>query len=413
MPSDATPNIEDTTTGLRGSPSPGDARQRVRELIHLNAFISVTNEDGDGTVVAVKDLIDVRGVVTTAGGRILPAEPAAQDAAVVRNLRRHRCVVVGKTNLHPWGYGATSENADYGDVRNPHDSTRVAGGSSGGSAVAVATGMSAWAIGTDTGGSIRIPASLCGVVGFKPTFGALSTEGVLPLAPSLDTVGPLAPDVASAAQAFEAMSGRSPAVDAVGVDWRELALAVPAGWVEGLDAETGDAWKSVASALPEIVFPERVPPARAALTVLHAEAAAVHREWIDAYGERYPPDVLEKLRQGLSITKGEYRDALEACRRFREEVEEAMSGWDAVLLPATACIAPRLGRTANVTEPLTRFTRPFNASGQPVVVIPVPGCRPPVGIQIVGHVDQDAALLRVAAAVERAWNSGSHALRRC
>ena len=394
-------------TASIGNPDCEEARQRAQELAHLNAFISMTDEAGDGTVVAVKDMIDVRGTVTTGGARILPAEPAAEDAAVVRNLRARGCMVIGKTNLHAWAFGATSENPDFGDVRNPRDEARVAGGSSGGSAVAVATGMCAWAIGTDTGGSNRTPASLCGVVGFKPTFGALSTEGVLPLAPSLDTVGPIAPDVATAAQAFEAMSGRALTLDAGAADVRELALAVPAGWVQGLDDETRRVWGTVASGLPEIDFPARARGAEPALTVLYAEAGAVHRQWIDRYSDRYPPDVLAKLRDGLSVTEGEYRDALDACRRFREDVEEAMSGWDAVLLPATACVAPLLGQTANVTEPLTRFTRPFNASGQPVIVVPAPGSRLPVGVQIVGHADRDAALVRVAAAVEHAWKSES------
>ncbi|TMF64655.1 MAG: amidase [Chloroflexi bacterium] len=168
-----------------------DARARIRERSDLNAFISVSDERGDGTVVAVKDLIDVKGMVTTAGGVILPAEPATDDAPVITRIRHAGCVVVGKANLHEFAYGVTSVNPHYGPVRNPYDSSRVAGGSSGGSAVAVAAGMCDWAVGSDTGGSIRIPASFCGVAGFKPEFGSIEIAGVIPLAHSLDTLGPL------------------------------------------------------------------------------------------------------------------------------------------------------------------------------------------------------------------------------
>src|SRR4029077_11908344 len=183
------------------------ARQRILERADLNAFISVSSEEGSGTVVAVKDLVDVAGMVTTGGGVILPREPATADAPVVKRLRTEGCVVVGKTNLHEWAFGVTSTNPHYGAGRNPHDLDRVAGGSSGGSAVAVAAGMCDWAIGTDTGGSIRIPASLCGVVGFKPALGSIDTNGGIPLAHSLDTLGPLAADIASTARAYSMMSG--------------------------------------------------------------------------------------------------------------------------------------------------------------------------------------------------------------
>ncbi len=185
----------------------GEARKRIEEQADLHAFISISSEDGVGTVVAVKDLVDVAGMVTTAGSIILPNEPAEHDAPAVSRIRREGCVIVGKTNLHEFAFGVTSNNPHYGAVRNPHDPTRVAGGSSGGSAVAVAAGMCDWAIGSDTGGSIRVPASLCGVVGFKPVLGTIDIAGVIPLAWSLDTLGPMAPDVKTVARAFSMMSG--------------------------------------------------------------------------------------------------------------------------------------------------------------------------------------------------------------
>src|SRR3989441_9747698 len=204
-----------------------DARARIRERSDLNAFISVSDERGDGTVVAVKDLIDVKGMITTAGGVILPAEPATDDAPVIKRIRKAGCVVVGKANLHEFAYGVTSVNPHFGTVRNPHDPSRVAGGSSGGSAVAVAAGMCDWAIGSDTGGSIRIPGSLCGVAGFKPVFGSIEIEDVIPLSPSLDTLGPIAPDIASTARAYTAMSGEAISLDGL----TRPRLAAPAGWV--------------------------------------------------------------------------------------------------------------------------------------------------------------------------------------
>src|SRR6266567_8695578 len=183
------------------------ARDGIRLWPHLNAFISVSEEDGEGLVVAVKDLVDVRGMVTTAGGIILPDVPAAEDAPVVRRIRAAGCVFVGKTNLHEFAYGVTNINPHYGNALNPHDPTRVSGGSSGGSAVAVATGQCDWAIGSDTGGSIRIPGSLCGVAGFKPAFGSIDISGVIPLSKSLDTLGPIAPNIAAVARAYTMMSG--------------------------------------------------------------------------------------------------------------------------------------------------------------------------------------------------------------
>src|SRR6059058_6197174 len=207
------------------------ARARIRERSELNAFISVSDEQGAGDAVAVKDLVDVQGMVTTAGGVILPDVPASEDAPVIKRLRQSGCAIVGKANLHEFAYGVTSINPHYGTVRNPHDTGRVAGGSSGGSAVAVAAGMCDWAVGSDTGGSIRIPASFCGVAGFKPEFGSIEVAGVIPLAHTLDTLGPLAPDIASTARAYSMMSGEAISLDGIG----RPRLAVPAGWVFGLD----------------------------------------------------------------------------------------------------------------------------------------------------------------------------------
>jgi aspartyl-tRNA(Asn)/glutamyl-tRNA(Gln) amidotransferase subunit A len=384
--------------------NPTEARERISRLAHLNAVISLTDETGTGEVVAVKDLIDVRGVPTTGGGAILPLNPAPADAVVIARLRGHGCLMIGKTNMHEWAYGVTSENRFYGNVLNPRDTSRVAGGSSGGSAVAAATGMCEWAIGTDTGGSIRIPAALCGVCGIKPSFGLIPTGGVLPLSRTLDTLGPIAPDLATAVHGLELMSGLHDLLPKEPPPASSLRLAVPANWVVDLDEETARAWRIVSAGLPEIPFPERDRMSEASLGIMLPEASAVHQRWLESCPERYgDPDVLDRLRQGLLIPAADYLSALEDRERLRAEVEAAMHGWDAVLLPACAKVAPLVGEVST-REPLTRFTRAFNVTGQPVVCLPGPTSGLPVGIQVVGSFGDEAGVIRTAAALAKSWD---------
>jgi Asp-tRNA(Asn)/Glu-tRNA(Gln) amidotransferase A subunit family amidase len=374
-----------------------EARRRIEERSDLNAFISISEEEGNGTVVAVKDLVDVASMVTTAGGVILPNIPAPKDAPVVERIRRAGCVIVGKTNLHEFAYGVTSANPHYGTVRNPHDPGRVAGGSSGGSAVAVAAGMCDWAIGTDTGGSIRIPASLCGVTGFKPALGSIDMAGVIPLSRSLDTLGPMAPDVSRAAHAFEMMSGEEVRFDRLD----RPRLGIPAGWVADLDPPTAAAWRVVSAGLPEVQFVEREPLFRVGLSILLVEAAAYHRRWVSQSPEKYGADVLHHLQRGLAILAVDFADAQLELARLREEAERAMDGIEALVLPATAIVAPPVEAGNEVREPLARFTRPFNATGQPVVALPAPVTGLPVGIQVAGR--DNAGTLRAAMWLEREW----------
>ena len=375
------------------------ARKRIHENEALSAFISLSTEQNSGTVIAVKDLVDVAGMVTTGGGIILPNTPAIDDAPVVKRLRQEGCVVVGKTNLHEFAYGVTSVNPHYGAVRNPHDPRMVAGGSSGGSAVAVATGMCDWAIGTDTGGSVRIPASLCGVVGFKPALGSIDTTGVIPLSRSLDTLGPLAPDVAGAARAFSMMSGEAVPTEP-GAAPR---LGVPAGWVSGLDAPTNEAWRRVSDGVPEVDFLDRERLYRVGLTVLLVEAALYHRRWATECPEKYGADVIGHIRRGLAILAVDFDEALVAMSELRREAVQAMGGIDALILPATAIVAPLVEAGMEVREPLSRFTRPFNTTGQPVVTLPAPVQGLPVGIQVVGHTNSGA--IAAALWLERKWQS--------
>ncbi|HEY4913681.1 MAG TPA: amidase [Candidatus Dormibacteraeota bacterium] len=376
-----------------------EARLRIEARADLRAFISISSEDAAGIVVAVKDLVDVAGMVTTAGGIILPNVPAERDAPVIERIRGEGCVIAGKTNLHEFAFGVTSANIHYGTVRNPHDPSRVAGGSSGGSAVAVAAGMCDWAIGSDTGGSIRIPASLCGVVGFKPSLGTIDLTGVIPLSWSLDTLGPMAPDVASAARAFSLMSG-----EAVNVDHLERPrLAVPAGWVGELDEPTERAWRLVSNGLPEIHFADRDRLFRNGLTILLVEAATYHRRWAGEFPQKYGADVLGHIRRGLGTLAVDFEEALRERPGLQQAAERAMDGFDALLLPATAIVAPPVDAGTEVREPLSRFTRPFNTTGQPVVTLPAPVRGLPVGIQVVGRTNVDT--LRTALWLEREWQN--------
>jgi aspartyl-tRNA(Asn)/glutamyl-tRNA(Gln) amidotransferase subunit A len=378
-----------------------EARTRIHAGSDLNAFISLSGEQGSGPVVAVKDLIDVAGMVTTAGGIILPDTPAKADAPVVQRLRSQGCVMVGKTNLHEFAFGVTNVNPHYGAARNPRDPARITGGSSGGSAAAVGAGMCDWAIGSDTGGSIRIPASLCGVVGFKPAFGSINIDGVIPLSWTLDTLGPLAPDVTTAARAYSMMSGEPVSLD----DLKPPRLAVPAGWISGLDESTSKAWALVSKGLPEIEFVEHDRLFKTGLTILLVEAATFHRQWVTECPEKYGADVLAHLQRGMGILAVDFEEAMRDRPRLEEAAVHAMQGIDALLLPATAMVAPLLDAGDEVREPLSRFTRPFNVTHQPVAVLPAPTGGLPVGIQVVGRTN--AETLRAARWLEREWGSAT------
>jgi len=365
--------------------------------VELNAFISMSEETGSGDRVAIKDLVDVRGMVTTAGGIILPNVPATDDAPVIERLRRFGCVMVGKANLHEFAYGVTSVNPHYGAVLNPHDTSRVAGGSSGGSAAAVAAGLCDWSVGSDTGGSIRIPSSLCGVAGFKPRFGSIDVGGVIPLSRSLDTLGPIAPDIRTVARAYTMMSGEDVSLE----DLVKPRFAVPTGWVRDLDQQTAAAWQSVSVGIPEIDFGDRETLHQTGLTILLYEAAQFHRKWATETPEKYGADVLRLIRLGFDVTEPDYRHALAARAELAAELMRKMDGVDALVLPATAIVAPPIDAGHEVREPLSRFTRPFNTTHQPVAVLPAPVDGLPVGIQVAGTTN--GGTLRAAAWLERSW----------
>ncbi|MCU1570164.1 MAG: Asp-tRNAAsn/Glu-tRNAGln amidotransferase subunit and related amidase [Naasia sp.] len=381
-----------------------DTRRRARELASYNGFISLNEQAESGELVAVKDNIDVQGMVTTAGGRHLPARAADKDAPIIASLRAAGAQVIGKANMHEYAFGVTNDNVHFGAARNPHDPTRVPGGSSGGSAVVASLGLCDWAIGSDTGGSIRIPAGLCGVVGMKPTTGLLSIEGIFPLAESLDVPGPMARDVRTTAHALGVLAGGDRFDPGTPEDWSPH-LAVPSGWEDGLDGQTQKVWDRVSEGLPRIEFPGWKTLEDAFQPILFAEATSYHLDWLRDAPDLYSDDVRKTLELGFKVTGAGYLWGLRQRARWAEAVERALGSYDAVILPNTMITAPLIGEP-HVREKLLRYTRPFNLTGQPVVTIPGPSDSLPVGIQVVGRIGEDAALLRVAAALEARWGAG-------
>ena len=356
-----------------------------------------------GVPLAVKDLIDVAGTPTRAGSRVFSNAPAATaDAFAVARLRAAGAAVVGKTALHEVAFGTTGINEYEGTPLNPSDRTRICGGSSSGSAAAVAEGSAAIALGTDTGGSVRIPAALCGVVGFKPSFGCLSTVGVLPLATSLDHVGVLAADVASTVAAFAAItstaSRRHTPLRSVGLD--ALALASASRPVaEAIER----ALKSLNGIrIQEISLPDSDLVMATSTTILFSEAAAQHQERFRLQPDRYGVDVQQRLSRGGEFSSASYQMALAAAKDLTAVIVGLLGEVDVIIGPTVPIVAPRLVDAvgdARLPGVLVEHTRLANVTGLPCVSLPVPSEGLPVGLQILGL--HDESVLSVAAQLER------------
>ncbi len=364
----------------------------------LNAFLAVPGEAPAGIPLAVKDLFDTAGLVTTYGSAIFRDHLPRRTATAVAQLEEAGYGVVGKTNLHEFAYGVTSENEHYGDVRNPLDPTRIPGGSSGGSAAALAARLADAALGTDSGGSIRIPAACCGVVGFKPTHGLVSTEGVYPLAPSFDHAGPMARTVEVCAALMGPLAGLDVTpvpLDELkaGVAWTSLAEPLVRARVDEAAARFPRA-RPVAFPLPEGVTP-----------VFMREVADVHRELYRDQAERYGQGFRTKMERCLAVTDEEYERGLAARRRYEEESLDALAPFELLLAPTLPFVAPLAGQAEDELRwSVIRLTFPFNALGWPVLALP---CGPaenglPASISIVGRPGEDALVLGAGLALERA-----------
>ncbi len=404
----------------------------------LNAFITVIplekknipppngNAPLYGIPVAVKDLYDTKGIRTTAGSKFFADNFPQEDAFVVQKIRNAGAQIIGKTNTHEIALGVTNNNPHFGACRNPWDITRTPGGSSGGSAVAVATGMALAALGTDTGGSIRIPASLCGVVGLKPTYGRVSLRGILPLSWNLDHAGPLTRKVEDAALMLQVMSGydeldptslKTLPGDYIshlgdGVSGRNIALAV-GSYIDESAAEVLEAVRKAARILEgqgaiitEINMDFLREAALANGIMTQADGAAFHRERLKEHPDWFGADVRLRLETGAAFSSSEYSLArhtqVEITRRFELLFDE----YDALILPTTPIPAPVLeGENAiERARQLTRFTAPFNLSGLPALSIPCGFTTEglPIGLQIVSRAWNEAGVLRTGYTFQQA-----------
>jgi aspartyl-tRNA(Asn)/glutamyl-tRNA(Gln) amidotransferase subunit A len=400
------PAVKDTTRGQSPGRGPSGrvsealaaARERGREL---NAFITVREEAAgdDGVPFGVKDLFDTAGLRTTYGSAIFRDHVPTETAEAVARLEAAGHVVVGKTNLHEFAYGITSENPHFGDVRNPLDPTRTPGGSSGGSAAALAAGLCDLALGSDSGGSIRIPAACCGVVGFKPTFGLVSTAGVFPLAPSFDHAGPMARTVTACAQAMETLADL-PTVPPASLD----AVSTGVAWLELADPLVRERVQQAAGFFPDR-RPVDVPFPSAASAVFRREVADVHRDLFAEHPDAYGANVRTKVEQCLRVTDAEYENALRERETYRERCLAAVEGVDVLVVPTLAFVAPPVGiPELDLRVDMIRFTFPFNVLGWPALALP---CGPaedglPASVQLVGRPGSDALVLAAGLALEAA-----------
>ena len=430
----STSRIERHDAALRAFITP-TVERALSEAEHADALFRRGVDRGplQGVPVALKDLFDVAGVPTTAGSILFAENIAAHDSAVASRLRAAGAVIVGKANLHEWAFGVTNQNPHYGEAANPWDVSRIPGGSSGGSAIAVATGMCAISPGSDTGGSIRIPAALCGVVGLKPTYGRVSLAGAVPLAWSLDHAGPLARTVVDAAAALTILAGydaadpgsvEAPVDDYVtGLDGgvRGLRVLVPTThFFDDIDPEVMRAVRSAVSVLADggAVIEERALPHTELLratqrAVIAVEAATFHRERMAANAAAFGADVLERLRAGTTITAVEHAQARRDQSRIRRAWSDILRTYDVIATPTTPIAAPpREGQDAVAAAArLTANTSPFNLTGLPAISIPCgfTASGLPIGLQLAAGPWREAVLLRAARAYEHAteWH-GRH-----
>ena len=370
-----------------------------------------------GVPIAIKDLFATRGLRTTAGSRILRDWVPSRDAALVTRLRAAGAVIFGKTNLHEFAYGVTNANPWWGIARNPRDVRRSPGGSSGGSAIAVVAGLCAAALGSDTGGSIRIPASLCGCVGLKPTYGLLPLDGAVPLGWSLDHAGPLTRTIEDAGILLDALSGGRAWTQAQRLTTRGLRVGIlHNAIVQPLQPGVSRQVERAAAALRrhglrvrDVRLPEMAWTVATQLVTLRAEASAAHARWIRARPRAYGPDVRIRLQLGALVSGADYVLAQRMRAKIKDGVRRLFDDIDILLLPTTPITAPVVGertvRWRTGEEPvdgaLVRLTAPFNLTGVPALSVPygeVGGL--PVGLQLVGRWNDEARLLAVGRLIE-------------
>jgi aspartyl-tRNA(Asn)/glutamyl-tRNA(Gln) amidotransferase subunit A len=382
-----------------------------------------------GIPIAIKDIIYVKGVRCTAGSKILLENVAEYDAIVTKKLKEAGAVIVGTTNLHEFASGVTSVNPHFGPVRNPWDKARIAGGSSGGSAAAVSASLVPIALGTDTSGSIRIPAALCGTVGLKPTYGTVSRIGVIPLASSFDTVGPIGRSVFDCWITLKEITGHE-SYDITTVEFsvkgleerareKTYSVGIPVNMLK--DVEEGvlkvfEGFKkrldNLGFKLKEFELPEVEKLNSVWETIRRAEASAFHAGWLRNFAEMYGKDVREKLELGMKIYAIDYINAQNIRPHLRNVYLASIEGLDFIAMPTTLVPAPKIGeesivvgeKNLSVYDALSHNTRLFNALGFPAISIPcgLSGGLP-VGAQLVGKPYEDTVLLEASSIYEERY----------
>jgi aspartyl-tRNA(Asn)/glutamyl-tRNA(Gln) amidotransferase subunit A len=416
-----------------------DSLKRIEtDNARLNAFIRITADEArrqareadrelanghdrgplHGVPISIKDLLDMRGLPTTAASRVREGHVAQRDATVIAHLRQAGAVFVGKTNLHEFAFGTTSEDSAFGPVRNPHDPSRSPGGSSGGSAASVATGMALATIGTDTGGSVRIPAAACGIVGLKPSFGEVSVDGVVPLSRTFDHVGPLARTVADACLVYHALLGDVAAPLPAPRPVTGLRLAVPRAYfcdlldndVRARFEEALERLRSAGARVSDIEISHAADIAPVYLHISLADAAAYHAITLETMPERYTAAVRLRLEMGRYLMGEDYVRALAGREVLRREVDAALAQHDALVLPTLPIVAPPIGAASvqvgetkqPVRNMMLRLTQLFNVTGHPAISMPAGQNADglPCAVQLVGLRGQTDALLKVALACE-------------
>jgi aspartyl-tRNA(Asn)/glutamyl-tRNA(Gln) amidotransferase subunit A len=386
-----------------------------------------------GVPYALKDLYDTAGLRTTGGSRILADRVPGRDATVTQRLTRAGAILLGKLNMVEFAYGPEGLNPHYGHARNPWDGGvhRMAGGSSSGSGVAVAAGLAPGSLGSDTGGSIRIPSSLCGITGLKPTYARVSRAGVLPLAWSMDHVGPMTRSAADCALMLGAMAGYDPADASTSVlpvpdysaaltgDLKGLRVGLLRGFfLEGAAPEVRAAVEAAAATLAragavvdELSLEHMGLVPAASTAIVAAEALAYHAEFLRTRASEYDPDVARRLRLSAFVGGADYVRAQQVRGLVRDAVDAALARRDVLLAPSTPIVAPALNERqttlgdgpSDVRGALLRFTRPFNLSGHPACALPCGFTAGglPIGMQVVGRPFDEATVLRAADGFQR------------